>query len=292
MGTRKVQSLIETGSQVSIINVELFKLLNEDKKINIQNVTSNLKIKTANRSELNCMGYCQIHITIKGEEIKYQAVIISEHIDDKYEAIIGTNILEKIEKYIKICQLKCEEKLSTRNLNMEHINKLNEVLEDEKEVFSKNDVDIGWTDRVKHHIELINDVSIKKPYRRIPPKQLEKVRELIDKLLEAKVIEESRSHFVSPIVLVKKKSGELRLCIDYRDFNTNTVKDAYPLPRIIDSFYSLIGSQYFTTLDLQSAYNQIEIEKHDKEKTAFCTPFGFFQYKRMPFGLCNGPATF
>ena len=73
--------------------------------------------------------------------------------------------------------------LSTRNLNMEQINKLNEVLEDEKEVFAKNDMDIGWTDRVKHRIELINDVSIKKPYRRIPPKQLEEVREHIDKLL-------------------------------------------------------------------------------------------------------------
>ena len=264
MGTKKVQSLIDTGSQVSIINVELFKLLNVDKKINIQNLPSNLKIKTANGSELNCMGYCKIYITIKGEEIKNQAVIISEHIDDKYEAIIGTNILEKIEKYIKICQLKCEEKLSTRNLNMEQINKLNEVLEDEKEVFANNDMDIGWTDRVKHRIELINDVSIKKPYRRIPPKQLEEVREHIDKLLEAKVIEESRSHFASPIVLVRKKSGELRLCIDYRDLNINMVKDAYPLPRIIDSFDSLSGSQYFTTLDLQSEYNQIKIEKHDK----------------------------
>ena len=96
MGTRKVQILIGNGSQVSIINVELFKLLNEDKKINIQNLPSNLKIKTANGSELNCMGYCKIDITIKGEEIKNQAVIISEHIDDEYEAIIGTNILEKI----------------------------------------------------------------------------------------------------------------------------------------------------------------------------------------------------
>ena len=101
---------------------------------------------------------------------------------------------------------------------------------------------------------MINDVSIKNPDRRIPPKQLEIVREHIDKLLGAKVIEECRSNFASPIVLVRKKSGELRLCTDYRDFNTNTVKDEYPLPRIIDSFDSLSGSQYFTTLDLQSAY--------------------------------------
>ncbi|CAK9799160.1 Retrovirus-related Pol polyprotein from transposon 297 [Anthophora plagiata] len=106
------------------------------------------------------------------------------------------------------------------------------------------------------------------------------------------VIEKSESPWSSPIVLVKKKDGSTRFCVDYRRLNSITKKDSYPLPRIEDTLDALVGSSWFSTVDLQSGYWQISMEEADREKTAFCVGSGLWQFKVMPFGLCNAPATF
>ena len=89
-----------------------------------------------------------------------------------------------------------------------------------------------------------------------------------------------------------KKSGELRMCVDYRGLNAKTIKDAYPLPRIEESLDALNGAAVFSTMDLQSAYYQVEIAEEDRAKTALTTPVGLFEFKRLAFGLCNAPATY
>lgn len=115
----------------------------------------------------------------------------------------------------------------------------------------------------------------------------------INKLKTKGLIEESVSPWSSPLVLVQKKDKTWRLCVDYRRLNAQTIKDAYPIPRIAEDLYELSGSSWFTSLDINMAYHQIPMRDSDKEKTAFGTPRGgLYQYTVMPFGLCNAPGTF
>lgn len=106
------------------------------------------------------------------------------------------------------------------------------------------------------------------------------------------VIEPSNSPWAAPIVLVKKRDGTTRFYVDYRKLNSVTKKDAYPLPRIDESLDTLSGTKYFCTLDLASWYWQVVMDEADKQKTAFATHKGLFQFKVLPFGLSNSPATF
>ena len=112
-------------------------------------------------------------------------------------------------------------------------------------------------------------------------------------MLAIGVIRESTSPFSSNVVIVRKKDGTIRFCIDCRKLNQRTEKDAYPIPRIDDTLHSLAGSKYFISVDLKSGYWQVELKETDKSKTAFQVgSLGFYECNRMPFGLCNAPSTF
>ena len=169
---------------------------------------------------------------------------------------------------------------------------LQRLLNQHRNVFATDDNDFGHTYRVQHRIPVKHDIPVAQPYRPIPPRQFDDVRDHIQCLLAKKIIVESHSPYAAPIVLVRKKDGTLRLCVDYRRLNAKIVGDAYPLPRMQESFDALVGAQYFTTLDLASGYHQIAMHPTDQPKTAFVTPFGLYEYTRMPFGLVTAPATF
>ena len=160
-------------------------------------------------------------------------------------------------------------------------------------IFSKNDLDLGKTDKVKYKIKVTDETPFKERYRRIPPSQYEAVRKHLQEMLDIGAIRPSDSPWCSAVVLVKKKSGELRFCIDLRKLNLRTIKDAYSLPRIDETLERLKGSCIFSSLDLKSGYWQVEIEEESKQYTAFTLgPLGFFECNRMPFGATNAPATF
>ena len=115
----------------------------------------------------------------------------------------------------------------------------------------------------------------------------------VQQMLFSNVIRPSNSPWASPVVMVRKKDGSLRFCVDFRQLNVATVKDAHPLPRIDDLLDALHGANWFSTLDLKSGYWQVPITEQDKAKTAFRTSSGqLFEFNQVPFGLCYVPATF
>ena len=160
------------------------------------------------------------------------------------------------------------------------------------DVFVRNDFDLGCTETVRHQIKLTDNEPISMPYRRIPTNQYQEVKNHIQKLLEKDIIQPSKSPYAAPIVVARKKDNSIRLCVDYRKLNQRTIRDAFPLPRIEESLDALHGSTLFSTMDLASGFHQIAMHPDDRHKTAFSTPFGLFEFRRMPFGLCNSPASF
>lgn len=170
--------------------------------------------------------------------------------------------------------------------------RITQKLNSMSDVFAHDDLDFGRTDKVKHHIKLFEETPFKHRARPIHPHDVGAVRKHLQELLDAGVIRESESPFSSPIVVVRKKNGQIRLCVDYRKLNLQTVKDAYALPRLDDTFIALSGTKWFSTLDLKSGYYQIEVEENDKPKTAFVCPLGFWEFNRMPQGVTNAPSTF
>ena len=105
-------------------------------------------------------------------------------------------------------------------------------------------------------------------------------------------IQESQSPYASPILLVKKKTGDWRLCVDYRKLNALTVKNKFPLSVIDELLDELVGAQWFTTLDMSSGFHQILVAEEDIAKTVFQTHNGHYEYKVMPYGVTGGPTTF
>ncbi|RXN31227.1 Retrovirus-related Pol polyprotein from transposon 412 [Labeo rohita] len=160
------------------------------------------------------------------------------------------------------------------------------------EVFALHDMDYGHTDKVKHRIRLSDETPFKHRPRPIHPQDVDAVRKHLQDLLAAGIIRESESPFASPIVVVRKKNNSVRLCIDFRKLNSQTIKDAYALPNLEEVFSVLTGSKWFSVLDLKSGYYQIEMEEKDKHKTAFVCPQGFWEFNRMPQGITNAPSTF
>ena len=118
------------------------------------------------------------------------------------------------------------------------------------------------------------------------------MEKMIDEMLESGVVQHSHTPWASPVVLVAKKNGTLRYCVDYRCLNSITKMDTFPLPRINDSPDLLANTSYITTLDLMSGYWQVGMDPESQPITAFCSHSGLYEFTVMPFGLCNAPATF
>ena len=178
-------------------------------------------------------------------------------------------------------------------LSGDEVKQVEELLIKWGSVISQHDLDLGQTSLVRHKIRLVDEVPFKERARMIPPSMYDEVRLHLQEMLDLGVIRPSHSPYASPVVLVRKKNGQLRFCIDLRKLNARTINDAYALPRIEETLDLLNGSKWFSALDLKSGYWQVEMDEEDKHKTAFTVgPLGFYECNRLCFGLCNAPATF
>ena len=149
-------------------------------------------------------------------------------------------------------------------LTSEQKEKVQQFLSGWSQVFLQGPTDLGRTTIVEHEIHLTDKDPFKKPFRKIPSVLIEEVREHLKEMMEIGAIQESTSHFSTNVVIVRKKDGSIRFCIDFRKVNQCTIKDAYPIPQIDDALHSLAGSKYFTTFDLKSGFWQVELRECDK----------------------------
>src|SRR5215211_3337465 len=166
------------------------------------------------------------------------------------------------------------------------------MLQKNEDIFIKGKYEIGKTNVIKHIINTGDEKPIKQKARRLSVKKKEIEKEYIEEMLKKGIIRKSKSPWLSPVVFVPKKGGKIRFCIDYRKLNRITKKDNHPLPRIDEMLDKFEGSQWFSSIDLASAYWQVEMNEENIEKTAFITNEGLYESLVMPFGLCNALATF
>ena len=168
-----------------------------------------------------------------------------------------------------------------------------ELIYDNQSVFSLCDEDLGLCDHLKHTIPTTTDRPIYLPHHTIPVQLQAEVHKCLDTWLRQGIIRPLQSLYVSQVVIVHKKTGEIRLCIDFRALNAVTIRDSFPLPRIEEALQAVKAAVWFTSFNLAQGYLQLAMDEADIHKTAFHTgSSGLYEFTRMPFGLSNTGASF
>ena len=230
------------------------------------------------------------NLTDKPKRIKAHAEVgtcervwVSDSLEEEQADVRCSQIPSHLQELLERCcaQLPLEQRKSAERLLLKYT-----------DIFSSGEDDLGCTHLTEHRIDTGAHHPVKTPPRRLPVAKRAEAEKLVTEMAERGLIERSASPWSSALVLVRKKDGSLRCCVDYRTLNKLTIKDSYPLPRIDDSLDALTGARWFSTLDLKSGYHQVPMAKEDKPKTAFSCGSGLWQFQVMPFGLCKAPATF
>jgi len=182
--------------------------------------------------------------------------------------------------------------LSEVDLSEQELERVKNLLRENVGIFKKPGDKLGGANLVTHSIETESSRPINHPPFRASPHERAVIDQQIDEMVKDGVAIPSKSPWASRVVLVNKKTGGTRFCVDYKRLNDVTKKDSYPLPRIDDSLSALGDCKYFSTFDFASGNWKIQVNSEDREKTAFISHKGLFEFTVMPFGLCNAPATF
>ncbi|GET01638.1 retroviral-like aspartic protease 1 [Rhizophagus clarus] len=264
----KFPLIVDSGSAGSIMSLTLLK----DLQMEITRASKTVMVNVNGERRRPLGAVSAIPLNIMGRIIPMDAIVTDA---DSYAAIVGNDWLRKTKANID---------------------------------YGTNELTLKWEDEIlrvptecqtmPHHITTIEVPDIEED----EDVEEETVEEEADEAIEESEEEyeteddekqqEQLSQWTSPVVVVEKKNGKKRLCVDYRKLNKVTKRDCYPLPRIDDMLETLSGSQWFSSLDLASGFWQVELDQKDREKSTFITRFGTYEFTVMPFGLCNAPATF
>lgn len=314
----KIRCLIDTGSETSILTSSVLGKYPEEelcKTLFFSTLNGILEVKTRK-------------VTPIPEEFKISGTLSWKIMNlscRKYDAIIGQNFLIPLKAKInledgyiqvnntkiylennsnpfiinEICNL---ESGNLEKLNLDHLNSIEKgrimrILKEYQNLFYKEGSKLTFTHEVQHEIITNTSNPIYSKIYRYPRIHEKEIERQIEEMLEQNIIQHSNSPYNSPLWIVPKKidnSGEQkwRIVIDYRKLNDVTISDKFPIPNIESILDKLGRAQYFTSLDLAKGFHQILVKNEDRKKTAFSTPFGHYEYVRMPFGLKNAPATF
>ena len=178
-------------------------------------------------------------------------------------------------------------------LTREQQARLIDVIYDHTEVFLLFDGDLGFCDILKHSIPITTVKPVYLPHQEIPVQLQSEVRKCLDNWLKQGIIRPSKNPYTSQVVIVRKKTGEIRLCVDFRKLNAISIRDSFPLPRAEEALQAVQATVWFSSFDLAQGYLQMAMEEEDIEKTAFCAgSSGLYEFTHMPFGLTNVGASF
>jgi len=210
--------------------------------------------------------------------------------EDTLEVQVQLCVTSSMEMEMRKAELQVKLQMGKQLSNQEK--NLEDLLLAHSDVFALTDEELGETDLVTHSIDAGNAKLIKTVPRRLPYALRQELEE--EKLMELGCIEPSSSPYASALVLMRKKGDGLRVCVDYRSVNKDTVPDCFPVPRI-DELVDMVGCtkpKVFLSLDLMRGYHQVRMAEDSKHETAFTCHLGLYQYRRMSFGFTNAPATF
>ncbi|KAK2422360.1 hypothetical protein QL285_032900 [Trifolium repens] len=233
---------------------------------------------------MNWLEFNRVHINCCTKTVVFPKPDEDLKLDLMDSSEVTKSLKEHAEMFVMFASLKLEGESEENQLP---------VVCEFPDVFPEDVFDLPPEREIEFSIEVVpstNPISMA-PYR-MSTSELDQLKKQLEELLEKKFIRPSVSLWGAPVLLVKKKDGSMRLCIDYRRLNQVTIKNRYPLPRIDDLMDELVGACVFSKIDLRSGYHQIRVKAEDIPKTAFRTRYGHYEYSVMPFGVTNAPGVF
>lgn len=303
---RDMECLLDTGARVNVLSKAVL-----DRLENVDIVETEELLRCANDSKLETIGKIHINVKIGNKEKKVTFTVVKNIVPDIIGGIelqnqfgIELTWIEETRGRAEyfICEIEAnygrkitdDERLRSamETLKLNKNNRLIEIAQKHKNVFMADKWDIGCTGLIEHRIKTNGGPINIKP-RRQPVNLEEKINDAIKNLENNDIIRKCNSPWNTPLVCVwKKDKKDIRLCLDFRQLNQITERQAFPMPNVEEILDTLYGSKYFSSIDLGNAYYQVRLDKESQEKTAFSTKEGQFCFNRMPFGIAAAPGTF
>ncbi|GBM72285.1 Transposon Ty3-G Gag-Pol polyprotein [Araneus ventricosus] len=298
-----IVSLIDTGSQKTLIKKSIFDKIGKISELE----QSNIKLSGLGNTTVKPLGIFKTKIIIDDLEFESEICVVSDS-SLSFDFIVGCNVINQCTLIVSGKEIKFT-KPSDNSLSDSFLINVAEVMTHEQEIDLTHIQNKEYQEKVRNllrnykpnktkkidvkmNIRLTSDIPINSSPRRFPFIEKEIINEQIEQWLKDKIIRPSTSEYSSPVVLVKKKDGSSRLCIDYRRLNKITVREHFPLPLIDDLLDRLQSANIFSTLDLKNAFFHVDIDPSSKKYTSFVTDTGQYEFNKTSFGLTNSPSVF